>query len=78
MTEKSYAKINLHLEITGVREDGYHNILSVMSTVSLCDLLKLNSIKLNNQGICKLEISELSGRFANVIQDTPVEKNLIF
>ncbi|MBQ5310527.1 MAG: 4-(cytidine 5'-diphospho)-2-C-methyl-D-erythritol kinase [Oscillospiraceae bacterium] len=37
MTEKAYAKINLFLDITGRRPDGYHEISSVMHTVSLCD-----------------------------------------
>lgn len=35
------AKINLFLEITGRREDGYHTIDSVMQKVSLCDRVDL-------------------------------------
>ena len=35
------AKINLWLEIKNRRPDGYHNIESVMQTVSLCDTLTL-------------------------------------
>ena len=31
------AKINLFLEVTGCREDGYHTIESVMQKVALCD-----------------------------------------
>lgn len=31
------AKINLYLDVTGKRQDGYHNIKSVMQTVSLFD-----------------------------------------
>ena len=37
--EKAYAKINLGLKILSRREDGYHDILTVMQTVDLCDLL---------------------------------------
>lgn len=37
VAESAYAKINLWLEILGRREDGYHNIRSIMQTVSLCD-----------------------------------------
>ena len=37
--EKAYAKINLGLKILGEREDGYHDILTVMQTVDLCDVL---------------------------------------
>lgn len=35
------AKINLFLEITGRREDGYHEIDSVMQKVALCDRLDM-------------------------------------
>jgi 4-diphosphocytidyl-2-C-methyl-D-erythritol kinase len=35
----AYAKLNLTLDVTGVRPDGYHEIASVMQTVSLHDLL---------------------------------------
>ncbi len=37
ITEKAYAKINLYLDVTGKRPDGYHDILSVMQTIDLCD-----------------------------------------
>lgn len=39
ITKFAYAKINLTLEILDKREDGYHNIRSVMQKVSLCDKL---------------------------------------
>lgn len=35
--EKAYAKINLFLDVLSCREDGFHEIRSVMHTVSLCD-----------------------------------------
>ena len=35
--EKAYAKINLHLECLARRDDGYHDIRSVMHSLSLCD-----------------------------------------
>lgn len=37
LTGNAYAKINLTLDVTGVRADGYHDLESVMHTVSLCD-----------------------------------------
>lgn len=37
ITEKAYAKINISLDITGKREDGYHEMLMVMQTVTLSD-----------------------------------------
>jgi len=36
---RSYAKINLTLDVLGKREDGYHNLRSVMQTVGLSDLV---------------------------------------
>ncbi len=41
--EKAYAKINLYLDVTGRREDGFHNIISVMRSVSLCDEITLTA-----------------------------------
>ena len=38
-TEHAYAKLNMTLDVVGKREDGYHELLSVMQTVSLCDTL---------------------------------------
>jgi len=38
---KAYAKINLFLDIEGIRDDGFHNIVSYMQTVSLHDTLIL-------------------------------------
>ena len=32
--EKAYAKINLFLDVTGRRDDGYHDIVTVMHTPS--------------------------------------------
>lgn len=34
---KGYAKINLHLDIRGIRDDGYHDVETVMQTLTLCD-----------------------------------------
>ena len=35
--ERAYAKINLYLDVTKKRADGYHDIVSVMQTVDLFD-----------------------------------------
>lgn len=40
-TEKAYAKLNLSLDVTGRREDGYHDLAMLMQTVSLCDDVRL-------------------------------------
>lgn len=42
---KSPAKINLFLEVLRKREDGYHEICSLMQTVDLCDELLLQRRK---------------------------------
>lgn len=51
----AYAKINLFLEVVDKKENGYHNIDSVMQTVTLCDaitLTKSDTISLtNNAGL---------------------------
>ena len=38
-TEYAYAKINPYLAVVGQRSDGYHNILSHMQAITLCDVL---------------------------------------
>ena len=39
LTRKSFAKINITLEIIGKRNDGYHDIASVMQSIDLSDEL---------------------------------------
>lgn len=41
-TERANAKINLYLNIVSRRENGYHNLESLMQTVSLCDLVSVD------------------------------------
>ena len=43
LTENAYAKINLSLDVLALRPDGYHDLLSLMQTVSLCDVLTLTA-----------------------------------
>jgi len=38
---RSFAKVNLHLEILGLRPDGYHQLRTVFQSVDLCDLVSL-------------------------------------
>ncbi|MBQ1768435.1 MAG: 4-(cytidine 5'-diphospho)-2-C-methyl-D-erythritol kinase, partial [Oscillospiraceae bacterium] len=35
--EKAYGKLNLSLDVLGKRPDGYHEMLMLMQSVSLCD-----------------------------------------
>lgn len=39
ITATANAKINLFLDITSRRDDGYHNLVSIMQSVDLCDRL---------------------------------------
>ena len=34
---KAWAKLNLSLDVSGRRDDGYHELVMIMQTVSLCD-----------------------------------------
>ncbi len=38
-TWRAYAKINLCLEVLGRRRDGYHDVVTILQTVDLCDTL---------------------------------------
>lgn len=48
--ERAYAKINLALDILGVRENGYHELDMVMQQVSLYDELTLEVFSEDSQG----------------------------
>ena len=41
LSEKAYAKLNISLDVTARRSDGYHDMLMLMQTVSLCDELTI-------------------------------------
>jgi len=53
-TYRSFAKINLHLEVLGKRKDGYHQLRTVFQTVDLCDLV---TIELSDGGV-ELDVEE--------------------
>ena len=56
MKRTAPAKINLALDILGVRADGYHEMRMVMQTVSLCDTVAVEeteeAFSLQTEGIC--------------------------
>jgi len=45
-TLPSFAKLNLHLEVIGKRDDGYHELCTVFQTISLHDELAFNACDL--------------------------------
>ena len=44
MQIKAFAKINLYLDVTGKRQNGYHELVTVMQSVSLADTLHVSRI----------------------------------
>ena len=57
VVKKGYAKINLHLDITGIMENGYHSVQTVMQSLSLCDDV---TVSLRDDGIYSVT-SNVSG-----------------
>jgi REP element-mobilizing transposase RayT len=66
---KAPAKVNLTLEVLNKREDGFHNIQSIMHTISLFDFLTIE-IEKSPQKIIKL-----TGNSKDIPYD---EKNLVY
>lgn len=52
---KAQAKINLALDVTGKRPDGYHTLRTVMQSVALCDSVYIK--KINKPGYLKVVTS---------------------
>lgn len=77
---KAYAKINLHLEVLNKRQDGYHNIFSLMAESGIFDLLKLKEIDLRDDpgGDTDVLILSEGGACPDILQNLPVQDNLVF
>ena len=79
---KSPAKINLHLEIIGKREDGFHELAMIMQNIDLSDYLEfennqIGEIKLNSD--CKdlcLNDDNLIIKAANYLKEISKNKEL--
>lgn len=54
--EKAYAKINLFLDVVSRREDGFHNIETVMQTVSLADEVSV-SVDMEGEPLISVSVS---------------------
>lgn len=75
---KSYAKINLHLEVLNKRKDNYHNLFSLMGELELADLLKLESFNITGkQEPVIVDIINSGGLCSSITDKIPAEKNLI-
>lgn len=66
--EKAYAKINVYLDIQNKREDGFHNIFTLMQLVSLYDSVE---VILDGSGAISVEM-------INSPLDIPTEKNIAY
>ena len=44
ITLNANAKINLTLDITGRREDGYHFVSMIMQSLDLCDIVEIEKV----------------------------------
>ena len=49
---KAHAKLNLTLDITGKRPDGYHEISTVMQTITLADNINLSVTESKRSTVC--------------------------
>ena len=49
--EKAFAKINLFLDVISKREDGFHEINTVMHAVSLCDDITVTILSKGKRGV---------------------------
>jgi 4-diphosphocytidyl-2-C-methyl-D-erythritol kinase len=66
--EKAYAKINLYLDIEKKREDGFHDLFTIMQIVDLCDDV---IISLNNTNKITLKMKDSP-------VDVSMEKNIAY
>lgn len=58
VTEPACAKVNLTLYVGGRRADGYHDVTSVMQTVSLCDTVTVERRGTEDRLLCDLPVTE--------------------
>jgi 4-diphosphocytidyl-2-C-methyl-D-erythritol kinase len=75
ITRNAYAKINLSLEVTGRRDDGYHDIVSVMQLVDLHDTLSFGEhddivVDCDNPVLAAEGKANLAWRAARLLRET--------
>ena len=63
---KAYAKINLHLEVLGLRADHFHELIMVMQSINLFDQLKMTK-SFDNKITLKSDNDEISNGDDNLI-----------
>ncbi len=63
---EAHAKINLHLEVLGIRTDGFHELAMVMQSINLSDQLKMKK-SIDNNITLKSNNNEISNGEDNLI-----------
>ena len=77
MIINAYAKINLSLDVLGRREDGYHNISSLMQDIGLYDIVKIEKCS----GLCAkyksvhCRISNVDVYLCTSVDTIPLDEN---
>jgi len=73
---KAAAKINLYLEITGNRPDGYHDLVMILQSIDLCDRVDIRKIDIDAiQVLCNnpevpCDRTNLAYKAAALLQET--------
>jgi 4-diphosphocytidyl-2-C-methyl-D-erythritol kinase len=82
---RSYAKVNLTLDVLGRRTDGYHELITIMQTLDLYDTLCLTRIEedcvritctrsdLNNEGNLAVRAAEAVRQYLGIKQGLAIE-----
>ena len=63
---EAHAKINLHLEVLGIRSDGFHELAMVMQSINLSDQLRMIKNE-DNKITLKTNTNEISNGEDNLI-----------
>ena len=58
----AYAKINLTLDVTGKRPNGYHDVEMIMQQISLCDEVTVSSVSYTHLDVYKRQLPGRPGR----------------
>lgn len=62
---EAHGKINLYLDVLDRMDNGYHNVESVMQSVSLCDIVTLEIEEIDKGSECIIDISVLDNKLPN-------------
>lgn len=72
MRVRAHAKVNLSLEVLGRRDDGFHEVRTIMQTIDLCDDLEIaaaEGISVVCEGLDVAQEEELSYRAAVLLRE---------